>query len=136
VEIFATLGYTGDKLLPVQLTRFLSLVWDFQRFHDTGNLFFASNNDTGDNLSPVSTTPTMKQLQQYQVAEISEGTSLYDHYMSAYSNPAASKLKMKNFQSQLYSRLLWLTFAVKYLSNFRKNSKRSELDTQGRKLIH
>jgi hypothetical protein len=39
-----------------------------------GNKLFASNNDTSDNLSQVSTTPAMKQLQQYQLAYISKQT--------------------------------------------------------------
>jgi hypothetical protein len=41
---------------------------DFNRFHDNDDYFFAANNDTGANLSPVSKTPAMKQLQQYQLA--------------------------------------------------------------------
>jgi hypothetical protein len=41
---------------------------------DTSDYFFAGNNSTDDNLSPVSTTRAMKQLQRYQLAYTSKLT--------------------------------------------------------------
>jgi hypothetical protein len=35
-------------------------IGDFNRFHDTGDYFFPGKNDTGDNLLPVTTTPSIK----------------------------------------------------------------------------
>jgi hypothetical protein len=47
---------------------------DFRRFHDNRYDFFVGNNNIGNNLSLVSMTLAIKQLQQYQLAYISKGT--------------------------------------------------------------
>jgi hypothetical protein len=59
------------------MTPLLSLVQGFHRFHDTGDnsspitttlvILIAGNNETHDNLSLVSTTLAMKQLQSQQL---------------------------------------------------------------------
>ncbi len=57
--------------------------------------------------------------------------------MSVYSNPAASRLNMKNFPSKIFSVIAGVvaTGGKPLLSNisanFRKNSERPELDAQG-----
>ncbi len=58
-QIIADVVVNADKLLPFCWRRWSSFVPDFHRFHDTSDKYIAVNNDTGDNVFPVTTTPAI-----------------------------------------------------------------------------
>jgi hypothetical protein len=93
-------------------------------------LLIAGNNNAGGNLSHVTTTPAMKQLQQYQLAYISKWTLSKTNDRSVNSNPTASQQNIeKHPGSKLFTFIAGVIdtgdqpLHMNISTNFRKNSK-------------